>query len=89
MLHLHDGDDTACVHTECVRLLVQAGADVHARDDEALRKAVEGFHSIDGLGTFGIRTIKLLLQAGANVHAKDDEALRTATTRGLKLLEFN
>jgi Ankyrin repeats (3 copies) len=65
-------------HVEVVRLLLEAGA--NASDDRALRSASHYGHT---------EVVRLLLQAGANVHAKDDEALRTATTRGLKLLEFN
>ena len=65
-------------HVEVVRILLEAGA--NASDDDALRLASHYGHT---------EVVRLLLQAGANVHAKDDEALRTATTRGLKLLEFN
>jgi hypothetical protein len=53
-------------HTETVKLLLDADADVHALDDKALWLASYGGHA---------ETVKLLLDAGADVHARDDGAL--------------
>jgi hypothetical protein len=56
-----------------VQFLLDAEADVHARDDLALRLASEeGYYKI----------VKLLLDAGADVHADDDYALRYASVEG-------
>ena len=52
-------------HTEVVKLLLNAGANVHAWNDEALRYSSGNGH---------IEVVKLLLNADANVHACDDEA---------------
>jgi Ankyrin repeats (3 copies)/Ankyrin repeat len=60
-------------HAECVRLLLAAGANVHAMDDEALREASVFGHA---------ECVRLLLAAGANVHAMDDEALRWTSESG-------
>ena len=56
-------------HTDTVKLLLDAGANVHAENDQALRWAASDGHT---------DTVKLLLDAGANVHACDDDALRLA-----------
>eukprot|EP00877_Chromochloris_zofingiensis_P011338 jgi/Chrzof1/6458/Cz18g11190.t1 len=50
--------------TGIVKILLDAGADVHARQDEALRYAAEMGH---------LDTVQLLLQSGAAVHAQDTE----------------
>jgi len=60
-------------HADVVELLLDAGADVHAWDDYALRLAAQHDHA---------DVVELLLDAGANVHAKDDYALRWAAERG-------
>ena len=60
-------------HAAVVELLLQAGANVHALDDEALRWA-----SISGHAA----VVELLLKSGANVHAWDDLALRWASRNG-------
>ena len=59
--------------TEFVRLLLAAGADVHADDDYALRWST---HHGD------TEVVKVLLAAGADVHARDDHALRWASLHG-------
>lgn len=66
--------DAACNgHTETVRVLLAAGANVHAGDDHALRgSALDGY----------VETVKVLLAAGANVHADDDQALCWAAGSG-------
>ena len=56
-------------HTRTVKALLQAGANVHALDDEALRTAAWWGRT---------DAVKALLEGGANVHAKHDEALRWA-----------
>ena len=60
-------------HTEIVKLLLDARANVHADDDYALRIA-----SYYG----NTEVVKLLLDAGANVHADNDYALRLASEKG-------
>ena len=59
--------------TRTVRLLLAAGANVHALDDWALRCAAYNGHT---------ETVKVLLASGANVHAQDDEPLRMAAQNG-------
>ena len=68
-LKLATGDGNVGV----VRMLLEAGADVRARDDSALRCAVEN-GQVDMAG--------VLLAAGANVHAEDNEALIWAASQG-------
>lgn len=57
---------------EVVRLLLKAGADIHANDDEALREAVKKNKP---------ENVIVLLKAGAHVHAKNDEAFREAKSK--------
>ena len=65
---------------EAIRVAIQAGADVHAFDDKALRFASAYGH---------LAVVEFLVKAGANVHAKDDEALRWASMYGhLPVVEF-
>ena len=59
-------------HTEIVKLLLEAGADVHAKNDGPLRLASENGHT---------EVVKLLLDAGTNFHA-DNKALRWARRKG-------
>jgi len=60
-------------HTSIVEILLDAGADVNAQDDFALRSAV----------TVGrAETAAVLLARGANVHADNDYALRIAAAAG-------
>ena len=65
-----------------VKLLIDAGADVHAENDFALREA-----SYCGR----TQVVKLLLDAGADVHANKDLALCLASNNGhteiVKILE--
>jgi ankyrin repeat protein len=58
---------------EFVKYLLDAGADVHANNDLALRLASEYGHT---------EIVKLLLDAGANVHVNDNRALRVASEKG-------
>jgi len=60
-------------HLEIVKELLAAGADVHAEDDAALRRAAHNGH---------LEIVKELLAAGADVHAEDDAALRRAAEYG-------
>jgi len=59
--------------TKFVKYLLDAGADVHADDDYALRWASGKGHA---------DVVKLLLDAGADVHAGNDYALRWASKNG-------
>lgn len=69
-------------HTDAVKALLKAGADVHALGDWAL-----GLASQEGQ----TETVKVLIEAGADVHACNDYALRAARAGGhtetVKLLE--
>lgn len=56
-----------------LRHLLQAGADVHAKDEKALRWAAREGH---------LEIVKILLQAGADVHANKDQALCWAARYG-------
>ena len=56
-------------HTEIVKLLLDAGANIHFLEDRAFRWAAE-------LGK--TEAVKILLDAGANVHALSNYALRKA-----------
>ena len=56
-----------------VEILLAAGADVHAEDDDTLQWAIENGHT---------DIVKLLLEHGADVHANDDAALREAAEDG-------
>jgi len=58
---------------EGVRRVLEAGADLHANEDEALR-----WDSRYGR----TEIVKLLLEYGADVHANEDEALRLASEYG-------
>jgi len=60
-------------HIKLVKLLLDAGANVHAGDDYALRWASQNGHT---------EVVKLLLGKGANVHVGDDYALRWASQNG-------
>ena len=71
-------------HITTVRLMLKAGANVHADNDYALRRAVYNGHT---------DMVQLLLEHGADVHANDDQALRLAAENGhvdmmLLLLEY-
>lgn len=56
-----------------IKQLLEAGADVHAENDYALRLASENGYT---------EVVELLLEAGADVHAQNDYALRWASTNG-------
>ena len=60
-------------HTETVKVFLEAGANVHALDDWALRWTSYNGHT---------ETVKVLLEAGADVHALDDWALYYASENG-------
>jgi ankyrin repeat protein len=60
-------------HTEVVHLLLNAGANVHAINNYAIRLASSN-------GYTGV--VQLLLNVGAKVHAGDDEAIRWARRNG-------
>jgi len=70
--------------TKFVKYLLDAGADVHTLNDNALHWACyEGY----------IEIVKILIDAGADVHAVNDDALRCASDNGhtdvVKLLEYH
>ncbi|KAJ3033157.1 hypothetical protein HDV00_006686 [Rhizophlyctis rosea] len=58
---------------DIVKLCLQAGVNIHARDEKALMVAVR-FGQTD--------VVKLLLKAGSNVHARTEQALVAAATGG-------
>lgn len=60
-------------HLEIVKLLLEAGADVHAEDNYALRWAATNGHT---------EIVRLLLEAGADVHAQNKFALKWTAYKG-------
>ena len=63
--------ETGCV--EVVKALLKCGADVHAKNDYALRWASDNGH---------IETVKVLLENGADVHVNNDYAMKYAYKNG-------
>ena len=55
------------------RVLLDGGANVHARGDEALRRAAENGHA---------DAVRVLLEAGADLHADEEAARRWAAKNG-------
>ncbi len=60
-------------HTEVVKLLIDKGADVNFRENEALKYAANMGHT---------DTVKLLIERGADVNAQDGKALIEAAYEG-------
>lgn len=60
-------------HTELVKLLLEKGADIHAEDDDSLRRASKNGH---------FEIVKLLLENGVNIHAGKDSALYVSCVNG-------
>ncbi len=60
-------------YVSVVRVLLAAGTDVHARNDEALCLASNRGH---------VEVVLALLAAGADIHAEDNEALHLASRYG-------
>ena len=58
-------------YTKIVKVLLEAEADIHADNDNALRWAAEKGHT---------ETVKVLLEAGADVHALDDDTTKQEGT---------
>jgi len=58
---------------DMAKLLLDNGADVHARDDDALRYASLNGHT---------DIVKLLIDNGADIHACNDDALILASYYG-------
>lgn len=56
-------------HLEMSRFLIEKGADIHIREDQALISACQGGH-------LGI--VKLLIENGADIHAQTERALESA-----------
>ncbi|AYV85138.1 MAG: repeat protein [Satyrvirus sp.] len=71
-------------HLEIVKYVIEKGADIHAENDQALRKASRNGH---------LEIVKLLIEKGANIHAVNDGALHGASFNGhleiVKLLTEN
>ena len=64
-------------HVQVVKIVLENGADIHAREDEPLRVASEKGHT---------EIVKLLLQHGADIHAREDYPLRVASEKGFLLV---
>lgn len=62
-----------CGNIEAIDVLLNAGANVNARNGIALLRAVAHRN---------VRGVERLLEAGADVHVRNDEPLITASTRG-------
>ena len=63
----------SCNQLELLRLLVKQGADIHARNNYALRRAAYKGH---------LEIVKFLVKQGADIHALNDYALRRAACSG-------
>ena len=61
--------------TDEVKEAIEKGADIHARNDEALINAAESGH---------LDIVKYLVKNGADIHARDDYALMYAARKGYK-----
>jgi len=61
------------IDQEAIKYLVENGADIHARDDLALRWAAGNCH---------LEVVKYLVEQGADIHARDDSALQLAAANG-------
>ena len=60
-------------HTEIVKLIVEAGVNIHTDNEYALRVTA---------GNGNVDIVKLLLENGAEVHANDDYSLNIAAEKG-------
>jgi ankyrin repeat protein len=60
-------------HLEVVKYLFENGADIHAKNDEALIWASMNGH---------LEVVKFLVKNGADIHSNEDEALIYASTKG-------
>lgn len=71
-------------HVCVVRLLLDAGADVHARDDIALFFAalISTLQEKNNREDKMVELLKLLLKRGSDVHAKENRALQVACMCG-------
>ena len=58
---------------DIVKRLVESGADIHSKDDQALSIAAMFGH---------LEVVKYLVEVGADIHSEDDRALRIAASRG-------
>lgn len=65
---LHNEDDA-----EIIKLLLENGANVHSKNDWALKSASRIGHT---------EAVRILLEHDANIHADDNYALRWASERG-------
>lgn len=60
-------------HSHIVKILIEAGADIHVREEAPLRTAVYLNH---------VEVVRILVEAGADIHFSDDLALRLAVEEG-------
>ena len=60
-------------HPDIIRILIEAGADIHIREEAPLRTAV--YLNL-------VETIEILIELGADIHASDNLALRLAVEEG-------
>jgi len=65
---------SACArgYVDIVKVLIAAGVNIHAKDEEALNWAAEGGHA---------EVVKLLIEAGANITVNDYQPLKNAMRR--------
>ncbi|MHA1353556.1 MAG: ankyrin repeat domain-containing protein, partial [Candidatus Heimdallarchaeota archaeon] len=65
---------------DVVKYLVEQGADIHAKDDYALRWSAAYGH---------IDVVKYLVEHGADIHAEDDHAIQLSAENGnLKIVKY-
>jgi len=68
------------INLELIKKLVSEGANVHAKDDEALLWAAENGH---------LEIVQYLVNVGVNVNANDDYPLQSAASNGhLEIVKF-
>ena len=60
-------------NVETIKMLIEAGAEVHADDDCALRHSANNGH---------LEVVKYLIEKGADIHANNDSALRYSAYNG-------
>lgn len=71
---------SSCGYLDVVKCLVEHGANIHAFDTVALRKAAENGH---------LDIVKYLFEQGADIHVKHDEALEVSAKKGhLDLVKY-
>ena len=67
-------------HLDILKYLVEVGANIHIKDDYALRKASRYGH---------LEVVKYLVSLGANIHAQNEGALAQASEKGhLEIVKY-